>query len=196
MFLLQSRALKRGVLFAATLKSDFFAHSDNSKTGFAPHRFVDFKDACYGDIHAAEKRWNVTKQWRQDEGVDNILLEPQPHFFTIKAMYPHYFCGRGKNGQPVYYDRPGELNIPELNEKGIGEAQMLRHWLFITEYLWQIHMRSDQNQKSIVIIDVKGISWFKVTREVKHFVFTTVGWANQHYPERSHKIFICNAPTW
>lgn len=49
-------------------------------------------------------------------------------------MYPHYLCGKGKEGNYVYYERPGEIEIPQLNARGIGIDEMLRHWLFVTEY--------------------------------------------------------------
>lgn len=29
-------------------------------------------------------------------------------------MYPHYLCGKGKEGNYVYYERPGEIEIPQV----------------------------------------------------------------------------------
>jgi hypothetical protein len=30
-------------------------------------------------------------------------------------MYPHYLCGKGKDGHTVYYERPGEIELPQVN---------------------------------------------------------------------------------
>lgn len=70
--------------------------------------------------------------------MDKILTEPQPHFFTIKAMLPHYHYGRGKAGHVVYYERPGDIKANELIARGVDIDALFRHWLFITEYQWGV----------------------------------------------------------
>ena len=42
---------------------------------------------------------------RREFGTDEILDEPQPFFDLIKECYPSWYCGQGKNGDPVYWER-------------------------------------------------------------------------------------------
>ena len=98
--------------------------------GTVPQRFLD---GCKGDEDAAQQRWalvtstnatrwsihsapqslpaitllHTTKQtcaWRRSEKVDTFLSSPQPHFYMIKQLYPHYIHGRARNGCFVWYD--------------------------------------------------------------------------------------------
>ena len=41
---------------------------------------------CDFDIDEAKRRWDITRNWRELEGVDTILSERQPLFFTIKVL--------------------------------------------------------------------------------------------------------------
>ena len=63
------------------------------------------------------RRWDLTRHWRETEGINTILMEPQPNFHYRKHFYPHYHAGRGKDGHYVYYERPGELDLRALKEK-------------------------------------------------------------------------------
>ncbi len=66
----------------------------------------------------------------------------------IKKMYPHYHCGRGKDGHVVYYERPGEFEVAKLIAQGVSIEDMVRHWLFVTEYQWEVLCEGDQAAKA------------------------------------------------
>ena len=83
--------------------------SDSSQEDEMPQRFIN---GCMGDTREAKRRWDITKKWRKQERIDEIMDEPQPHFDVIKEFYPHYYCGRGKQNQPVYYESPGQVIDP------------------------------------------------------------------------------------
>lgn len=156
-----------------------------------PQRFID---GCEGDMKEARRRWDITRHWREAEGVNGILDEPQPHFQLIRAFYPHYYCGRGKDGHIIFWDRPGDFQGDQLKSRGVTMEHLLRHWLFMTEYQWQILCEGDETAKSIAVIDANGIGISDLAGSNLDFVKTTVTYANQHYPERSHVIFVINAP--
>jgi hypothetical protein len=114
-------------------------------------------------------------------------------------MYPHYLCGKGKEGNYVYYERPGEIEIPQLNARGIGIDEMLRHWLFVTEYQYthvgllcltcspqSAHLSSvtGDMEKAITVIDIEQVKMSDIAGDALEFVRRSVGIANQHYPER------------
>lgn len=153
-----------------------------------------FLQGCNGDEKEARRRWDVTRHWREAENVNGILQEKQPHFFTIKSMYPHYHAGRGKLGHVVYYERPGEIEQAQLAARGIGVEQMARHWLFVTEYQWTVLCGNREDEKSISILDIEKIKMGDLSGDPLAYTKKTIGWANAHYPERSYVIFIVNAP--
>ncbi len=156
-----------------------------------PQRFID---GCEGDLKEARRRWDITRHWRDAEGVNGILDEPQPHFTLIKTMYPHYHCGRGKEGHVVFYERPGDFQSAQLTARGIKTEQLVRHWLFTTEYQWQVMCGGDEMAKGISVIDINGITMGDLAGDNMNYLKKTIAFANAHYPERSHVIFIVNAP--
>jgi hypothetical protein len=156
-----------------------------------PQRFIDGSD---GDLKEARRRWDITRHWREVEGVNNILDEPQPHFQLIKTMYPHYHCGRGKDGHVIFYERPGDFESAQLSARGVKTEQLVRHWLFTTEYQWQVMCGGDETAKGIAVIDINNVKMGDLAGDNMNYLKKTIAFANAHYPERSHVIFIVNAP--
>jgi len=72
-----------------------------------------FIDGCPGDLEEAKRRWRITLQWRKEFGTDEILEKPHKFFDLIKDSYPHWYCCEGRTGQPVYYERSGQV-VSEL----------------------------------------------------------------------------------
>lgn len=95
-----------------------------------PLRFVR---AGEGNIQEAWRRYYATLQWRQKEGIDNILRESRPDFFFIKQHYPHYFHLQGRKGEPVFYEQPGKTNFQALRKGGVALPSLLRHYTMVTE---------------------------------------------------------------
>ena len=153
-----------------------------------------FSYRCNGDIKEARRRWDITRHWREAEGINGILQEPQPNFSLIKSMYPHYNCGAGKTGHRIFWERPGEFQPQQLAARGIKTDELVRHWLFCTEYQWEVMCKGDQTAKSIAVIDAKNVTMTDLAGNNMEYIKKTVGIANQHYPERSYVIFIVNAP--
>ena len=69
-----------------------------------PQRYVK---GCNGDMEEAARRWKDTLAWREEQGIDRILLEPQKNFALIKECYPHFLHRRDRGGRPVYYELLG-----------------------------------------------------------------------------------------
>ena len=76
-----------------------------------PKRFID---GCEGDLKEARRRWDITRRWREAEGVDKVLETKQPYFSHIKSLYPFYHAGRGREGHVVFYERPGDLESAQV----------------------------------------------------------------------------------
>jgi hypothetical protein len=128
--------------------------------------------------------------------VDKILDQPQVNFAVIQENYPFYWCGRGKQGHAVYYERPGELNRDVLvKQYGFNVNDMIRHWLYVTEYTWK-YIAPGEMDKTISVIDMGAVTMSSLSGEPFKFLNTSIQLANHHYPERSFVIFIVHAPNW
>lgn len=148
-----------------------------------------------GDEEKGRQRYENTLQWRKENGIDTILVEPHPTFETIKKYYPQYFHGRSREGLPVYYERPGKIDLPALKREGLSIDDLLRHYMYITEYLWRVIEPIDTG-RSITVLDVTGIGMYDLGGEVLDFIKRASSFTGAHYPERSAHIFIINIPGW
>ncbi|KAF4324487.1 hypothetical protein G195_001418 [Phytophthora kernoviae 00238/432] len=161
-------------------------------TGSVPMRFIH---AEKGDEVKALERYNETTEWRRDEGVDRLLEEPSPHFQIIKENYPHYYHKRGNNGEPVYYEKPGKINLKALKAAGLTLDDLMHNYLMITEFLWQV-IEQDDNRKGISVLDVDGIGISDFAGEAVEYVRKAASVSGKHYPERCAYIFVINVPSW
>ncbi|KAG7383346.1 hypothetical protein PHYPSEUDO_003726 [Phytophthora pseudosyringae] len=161
-------------------------------TGSVPMRFIL---AEKGDETKALERYNETTEWRSEEGVDHLLEEPSPHFKIIKENYPHYYHKRGKNGEPVYYEKPGKINLKALKSAGLTLDDLMHNYLMITEFLWQV-IEQDDNRKGISVLDVDGIGISDFAGEAVEYVRKAASVSGKHYPERCAYIFVINVPSW
>ncbi len=156
-----------------------------------PNRYIR---GCNGDIHEARRRWHLTVDWRREFNVDTILQEPQPNFKAIKESYPHYFHGRSKSGHPVYFERVGYINRKKLKEYGVTVPMLLRHYVFITEYLWNVIEPNEDFGASISVMDVENVGVRDLIGDTLDFLSQSSKIIQGHYVERCHKIFIVNTP--
>ncbi|RLN14659.1 hypothetical protein BBJ28_00000307 [Nothophytophthora sp. Chile5] len=148
-----------------------------------------------GDEEKGRQRYLNTLEWREENQIDNILVTPHPHFEIIKKYYPQYFHGRTRAGLPVYYERPGKIDLPALKREGLSIEDLLRHYMYITEYLWRVVEPNDAG-RSITVLDVTGIGMYDLGGEVLDFIKRASSFTGAHYPERSAHIFIINIPGW
>ena len=191
------KAEETGVSYNLYLVGHTFTSPDapvNQPEDEIPKRFIN---GCDGDLREARRRWEITREWREKEGADGVTAEVQQHFDIIKANYPFYWCGRGKKeGHLVFYERPGELDRKVLIEQtGLTVVEMLRHWLYVTEYQWK-YLAPDEMAKTISVVDMGAVSYGSLSGEPYKFLNASIKVANAHYPERSYVIFIVNAPGW
>ncbi|CAK4450342.1 unnamed protein product [Aphanomyces euteiches] len=157
-----------------------------------PERFIR---ATKGDRAAALVRWKATLAWRKEEHMDTILTEPMPQFRFIKANYPHFYHKRGHKNEPVYYEKPGKINLKKMKAEGITLEQLLRNSQMCTEFLWSV-IEKDDNQKCISVLDVDGIGLSDFGGEVVEYIKRCTGYTGPHFPERCAYIIVINVPGW
>ncbi|RHY03766.1 hypothetical protein DYB28_005813 [Aphanomyces astaci] len=149
-----------------------------------------------GNVDKGRVRYENTLQWRRENRVDGMLHIPQPHFHLIKKNYPQYFHGQSiKVLTRTTYRYMGKIDLKAMKAAGLTIEQLLRHYIYLTEYMWTILEPSDSG-RSVTVLDVEGIGFYDLTGDVMDFVRQAMGFVSAHYPERSAQIFIVNVPRW
>eukprot|EP00752_Nemacystus_decipiens_P005681 g5141.t1 len=156
---------------------------------------VRYVKGMEGDMVEARRRWIATLQWREEEKVDGILDEASPYFDIMKKYYPHFYYKHAKSGSVVYYEIPGQIDLTKLRENGCDMDGLCRHYVYITEFLWK-ELDKNPEGKLFTCMDMKGTKLSMFAGEVKEFLLRSAKMIGAHYPERSYKIFILNAPWW
>ena len=114
------------------------------------------------------------------------LYNFQPTDYTV--------TGRGRDGHVIFWERPGEFPLSRLSAEGLTIDILLRHWIFCTEYQWNIICNHDQTAKSIAVIDAHNVKITDAAGAKLEYLKRTIHIANQHYPERGYVIYVLNAP--
>jgi len=127
--------------------------------------------------------------------MDTILSELHPHLEFIKQHFPHYFHLRGCKNEPVYFEMPPRTDLKAPREGGVTLDILLRHYVMVTEFMWQ-YIERDDLQQSIYIIDLEGIRIIDFRGKCVDFVRRACAFCNQHYPEWSGCILVVNVLIW
>lgn len=156
-----------------------------------PGRFLRMQK---GHREKAKHAFQHTLEWRAAHDVDTVLERPHAKFRACKAVLPHYFCGRDTAGHVVFVQRPGQINMELAKANHVSTQDLLQHYVYVLEYCWNIlEPRPDQTMTSV--IDLKGVN-FGAIMEMISFVKQFVGMMSAHYPQRSYKTLLVNAPRW
>lgn len=76
--------------------------------------------------------------------------------------------------------------------------RLLHHYAIITEFLWT-HLSPHQDgpsSRGITVIDLDGMRLRDFAGEVVAFVKAAASFTGEHYPERSGRIYVLNAPSF
>ncbi|CAM9560598.1 unnamed protein product, partial [Phaeothamnion confervicola] len=157
---------------------------------------VRYLRGCNGDEEEATRRWRATLDWRREERVDAALNEAQPHFALIKRHYPHFVHRRALNGCPVYYEQLGKVDLKTIWDGGVTMEAMRRHYLFITEYIWSVVEPDFDHGQLVTVLDVSGLGMADMGGEAFGFMKQATKIIQEHYVERSNKLFVVNAPSY
>jgi hypothetical protein len=150
-----------------------------------------------GDRELAAKALEATLDWRDEHAIDTILKIPHRKFEICKQVFPHYFVGRDKDDHVVFVQRPAMLDLEKAKANGLTNEELLLHYVYVNEFLWQ-YLEADSPLGTMTsVIDLQGLH-LGVLRQsdiisfLKKFVMTM----DAHFPQRSHKTLILNAPKW
>lgn len=62
-------------------------------------------------------------------------------YALIKSKYMHCFHLADKHGRLTYYERPGISEMRELKKMGVTREEMIEHYMYCMEYLWQVRYK-------------------------------------------------------
>lgn len=177
-------------------KYSLFQKGDGSQTDpeGIPLRYLAMQN---GNREMAKKALAATLQWRKENDVDNILFKPQTKFDIAKEVFPHVFLGRDKKGDIVFLQRPALIDLAKAERNGLTKEDLLMHYVYVIEYLWQILEGHKPVGTITGIIDLTGLQLGVLRkREMIQFLKIFVQTMDQHFPQRAHKTLLLNAPKW
>ena len=151
-----------------------------------------------GDMREARKKWRASQRWRAHYGTDKLLEEPHPKFKAIKKAYPRFWIGHGRDGQLVYLERIGHVDMNMLARENVSLQDMVRHYVAVHEFTWA-YLAPERTVLGVVNASCSmwtGCSWRSVEGVRYQFVKACAKIAREHYPERVSRVVICNAPQW
>lgn len=155
-----------------------------------------FLRAGKNDAAEGRRRYEMTLAWRRKVGMDYQIRSPNPKFELIKRHYPQYYHLRGRNNEPVWYERPAGVNLKALREEAkVTVDELLLHYATMTEFGWQC-LEQDDFAQSITVIDMEGVRLKDFVGEVVDFTRKCSASTGDHYPERAGHVIIANVPSW
>jgi hypothetical protein len=167
-----------------------------------PIRFIN-GTVDQGGLNEATRRWQKTHQWRTDNYIDELLLNPIPEFYAIKNAYPLFYCGRTKpifedpDGNKIshvcYYEQIGKVNFEKCSE--IGMPALQKFIQFVVEFVYT-YFAPYEHSKIFNIVDVKDFALSEVKGELLTFFKFITNLSQDHYLERASVICVVNAPMW
>lgn len=161
-------------------------------------RFLRARDY---DVDRAVSMFLDMLQWRQENRIDYILDEFD---FTEReeflSVFPQGYHKTDKQGHPVYIQHLGRVDLQRIREVTTEER-----WLKYHVQEWERCMRdifpicsklyNRQIDSTFAVIDVKGVGFYHLTKEVRNAMAEITKIDSDNYPETLFHTCIINAPT-
>ena len=172
-----------------------FQQNDGSETDpdGIPRRYLKMQN---NNREKAKHALEATIKWREENNIDTILARPHPKFDAAKTVFPHYFCGRDNTNHVILLQRPGLIDTRVGHANGINGHDLLDHYIYVMEYLWQIlEPKADATMTSI--LDLTGLSLSVLGKpEILNVLRMFCSTMDAHFPQRGHRMLLINAPRW
>ena len=131
--------------------------------------------------------------------MDAVLSRPQRHFHLLKAVYPHAFHGRAKDGSVLHLERGDKFAalVNAATAAGLTATDAAMHTACLNEFLaMHLDARPFPGGRVVRIVDCADLSlWDMSSSAVVAFARGFGGVIGPHYPERSCRIFVVNTPS-
>ncbi len=170
-------------------------HGDGSESDpdGIPTRFVSMQK---GNREKAKAAFSATVSWREEKNVNSILERPHPKFDQCKRIFPVYIPGRDMSDNVIFIQRVGMIDLELGRKNDVTGDDLLMHYVYMVEYCWNIVETSPDGVMTSVL-DLKNVRLQTFRQaEIREFLKKFVATMSDHYPQRSHKTLIINAPSW
>ena len=149
----------------------------------------------------AKKAFEATLSWRSQYKVDSILSRPHPKYDQCKSIISHFFSGRDVQQNPIFVQQLGKIRFDLIKKNNLTADDLLLHYVYTLEYCWNIlepNITSDGTEGFMTsVLDLDGVGWTTFQdKEFIKFAKQMVSMISSHYPTRSYKTLIINAPKW
>lgn len=199
----KQRIIDRGGATNCTNEGDdasliFFASKSGDGSESDPDGIPDrFLRMQKGNRHKAKTAFTETVKWREEQGINNILSRPHTKFDQCRAIFPVYIPGRDVKGNLIIVQRLGLFDVDVLQKNNVTTNDVLLHYIYVVEYCWNILDPGPPDRTMTVILDLEqlGFQTFR-DKEKRNFALSFVKTMSDHYPQRSFKTLIINAPSW
>ncbi len=170
-----------------------------------PPRFLRMGKDGKQDAKFSRKRWRYTSKWRQTHSIDRLLEIPHVKYDVIKPYYNCYYYGWTREVNQlasvskrcdIFIDQPGGVDVKQLEKAGCSMSDLVFHYIWITEYLWQKMHKGDDDAMGVTIYDLSKVSLSLTRGQMKELITASMKLFEQHYPERTYRIYIVNGPWW
>lgn len=178
------------LIFAPSKSGD---GSESDQDGL-PNRYLRMQK---GNREKAITAFAHTVQWRNERNINTILKRPHALFDICKGTFPVYIPGRDASNNIIVIQRVGMIDFEFGKLNGITGDDLLLHYVYLVEYCWNILEPGPPDGVMTTVMDLKNVR-FTTFRdaEIRNFLKKFVKTMSDHYPQRSHKTLIINAPSW
>ncbi|CAD7696725.1 unnamed protein product [Ostreobium quekettii] len=153
------------------------------------------------DVDRATRMMMDMLQWRQENRVDHILDEF--HFAEREeflSIFPQGYHKTDKQGHPVYVQHLGNINLTRILEVTTEERMLKYHiqeYERCLKYIFPVCSKvwGKQIDATFAIVDVKGVGFYHMTKEVRSVLARLTKVDSDNYPETLYHTCIINAPT-
>ena len=171
-------------------------HGDGSESDpdGLPTRFLNMQK---GDREKAKAAFIATVNWRKEQDVNTILKRPHPKYDLCSKVFPVYIPGRDVSNNIIIIQRVGLIDLDLAKSLNVTGDDLLMHYVYMVEYCWNILEPGPPDGVMTTVMDLKNVR-FQTFRdaEIRSFLMKFVKMMSDHYPQRSHKTLIINAPSW
>jgi hypothetical protein len=132
---------------------------------------------------------------RTKNPLKKLLIEPRPHFRTIRSILPHFYHGYTEDGHVVIWDFVGQVNMDKLTSGGFTTVDIRAHYEFFIYFALEKLVKAS-TQKIVYVVDLEGLSLTDTDERVIDHAGTIIEALQKSFPDKLEQLAVINAPVW